>query len=116
MSTRLTSIVGRRARALLAGIVLSGAAGSALAEDFTAGAVLKNMGDQELTAYLAGMVEAFAYGRYVRDANADGAKCVYDWFYEKEATQLDIMTKFASFPDHAPGAVMLAMLQKECGS
>ncbi len=90
---------------------------TALAEDFTAGTVLKNLADSERYPYVAGVVEGLAYARYQRDGKTtDGMGCIYDWFYERENTMLDIYAAFAKFPDFTPGAVVAALVQKECGA
>lgn len=87
------------------------------ATDFTAGVVMEKMSSLERAAYLAGVVEGLAYARYVRDGKADqGMKCIYQWFYEKEGTVKKIHAAFDHFKDYLPGAVIAAMVEKECGA
>jgi hypothetical protein len=87
-----------------------------LAEDFTAGTVLKDMTDSERYPYVAGVVEGLAYARYQKDGKAtDGMGCIYDWFYERDNAITDIYAAFAEFSDFTPGAVVAALVQKECG-
>jgi hypothetical protein len=90
---------------------------SASATDFTAGVVMEKMNGKERHTYLAGVIEGLAYARYARDGKkTDGMACIYKWFYDKEATTDKIETAFRRFPDHLPGAVVAAMLEKECGA
>jgi hypothetical protein len=89
----------------------------AAATDFTAGIVMEKMSPVERSAYLAGVIEGLAYARYARDGKADGGmKCIYQWFYEKEGTLKKIHAAFDHFKDYLPGAVIAAMLEKECGA
>ena len=89
---------------------------SASATDFTAGIVMEKMDEKQRYAYLAGVVEGLAYARYVKDGKQTGGmKCVYNWFYEGDRTVEKIYSAFRRFDDYLPGAVMAAMLEKECG-
>lgn len=90
---------------------------SATATDFRASRVLNDMSTVERAAYLAGVVEGFAYARYTKDGKqADGMTCIYDWFYQNDETPQAILTVFKRFPDYTPGAIIAAMLEKECGT
>lgn len=42
--------------------------------------------------------------------------CIYDWFYQNDETPQAILTVFKRFPDYTPGAIIAAMLEKECGT
>lgn len=87
------------------------------ATDFTAGVVMEKMTSEQRSAYLAGVVEGLAYARYAKDGKqTDGMKCIYDWFYEKEDTLQKIHAAFDRFKDYLPGAVIAAMVAKECGT
>lgn len=90
---------------------------SAGATDFTAGIVMEKMSPDERVVYLSGVVEGLAYARYAKDGKkTDGMKCIYDWFYESKGTVTKIYSAFERFSDYLPGAVVAAMVEKECGS
>lgn len=87
------------------------------ATDLTAGVVMEKMSSEQRSAYLAGVVEGLAYARYSKDGKRTGGmKCIYDWFYEKEGTVAKIHAAFDRFKDYLPGAVIAAMVEKECGA
>ncbi|SMD14995.1 hypothetical protein SAMN05880593_12712 [Rhizobium sp. RU36D] len=74
------------------------------------------MSPDEQVLYISGVVEGLAYARYANDNKAtDGMKCIYDWFYQKDGTLLKIQSAFDNFKDYLPGAVIAAMVAKECG-
>lgn len=86
------------------------------ATDLTAGVVMEKMSAEERNAYLAGVAEGLAYARYLDDGKkTDGMRCIYEWFY-KDGTRVKIHDAFERFSDYLPGAVMAAMVEKECGS
>lgn len=67
------------------------------------------------SAYLAGVVEGLAYARYRQDGEATtGMGCIYRWFCQRKETLRDIHAAFERFADHSPGAVIAAMIRKEC--
>lgn len=67
--------------------------------------------------YVAGVVEGLAYARYVSDGKTtDGMGCIYDWYYKTDGTFEVVLDAFGRFPDHTAGAVMAALVNKECGS
>lgn len=83
----------------------------------TAGVVLDRMSTDQLSGYLAGVVEGLAYARYQRDGQmTEGMNCIYDWYYRNQETPRMVFETFDRFPDHSPGAVMAAMVEKACGS
>ena len=87
------------------------------ATDFTAGVVMEKMDGKERHTYLAGVIEGLAYSRYVKDGKkTEGMKCIYDWFYKKNGTHEKIYSAFRRFNDYLPGAVVAAMVEKECGA
>lgn len=90
---------------------------AANAEDLTSRVVLQKFSSQEFASYTAGMVEGFAYARYLKDKEAtEGMACIYDWFYkDNKKTLLAIMAGFAEYGDSTPGAVISGLLTKECG-
>lgn len=90
----------------------------AMATDLTAGAVVKNFSNVELGAFIGGMVEGFAYARYVADGESTTAmRCIYDWYYEGgDATLIEIMAKFTEYGDYTPGAVLSGLIERECGA
>lgn len=89
-------------------------AANANATDFTAGVVMTKMNEKERYTFLAGVAEGLAYARYASDGKTtEGMRCVYDWFY-KDGTMPKIYSAFERFSDYLPGAVMAAMIEKEC--
>lgn len=89
----------------------------AVATDFTAGIVATKMEEADRYPFMAGIVEGLAYSRYKTDGDkTDGMKCIYDWFYETKNRPQEILDTFKRFPDYTAGAVMTAMVAKECGS
>lgn len=90
---------------------------SASATDFTAGIVMEKMNEAERFQYLAGVIEGLAYSRFVKDGKkTEGMGCIYQWFYEKKETVKKIESAFRHFQNHLPGAVVAAMVEKECGA
>lgn len=91
--------------------------GTALSEDITAGTVMTRMGAEERYSYLAGIIEGLAYARYKQEGSTTpGMACIYKWFYETEGTLRQIHSAFEHFADYTPGAVIAAMVEKDCGS
>jgi len=83
----------------------------------TAGVVMEKMPALERLAFVAGIVEGLAYARYAKDGKkTEGMGCVYRWFYDKKDRIDDIYQAFNRFKEHLPGAVVAAMVAKECGS
>jgi hypothetical protein len=106
----------RNARNALAVLPLMLFPMNANATDFTAGVVMEKMNEAERFQYLAGVIEGLAYSRYMKDGKkADGMKCIYQWFY-KQGTASKIEAAFKRFHDYLPGAVVAAMVEKECGA
>lgn len=87
------------------------------ATDFTAGVVMEKMDTKQRFSFVAGVVEGLAYARYAKDGKqTNGMKCIYDWFYEKDDTTQKIYAAFDRFKDYLPGAVIAALVEKECGA
>lgn len=90
---------------------------AAFADDFTAGVVMEKMEPSDRYSFMAGVVEGLAHSRMVKDGGAvSGARCIYQWFYDRSATLGEITQAFEYFKDEMPGAVMAAMVEKECGA
>lgn len=108
----------RRVKSLLSGVIISAAIGvsPSYAQDMTAGSIMERMGAEERNAYLSGVIEGLAYARYAKDGKqTDGMACIYEWFYQAEGTRRKIHQAFERFADYTPGAVLAAMVEKECG-
>lgn len=98
-------------------LVIVAAPTTAMAEDFTAGVVMEKMQPSDRYSFMAGVVEGLAHSRMVKDGGTvSGARCIYQWFYDREATLGEIKQAFEYFKDEMPGAVMAAMVEKECGA
>lgn len=116
--------IATRAKFALSAAVIAVATGgypARAAEDFTAGAVLDKMTASQQYTFLAGVIEGLAYSRYHQDNKNTGAAkdtkgmgCIYKWFYEGKPADR-ILTAFARFRDHLPGAVVQTMVKRECG-
>jgi hypothetical protein len=89
---------------------------AAHAEDLNAGAVMNLMTSEQRSAYLQGIVEGMAFSRFQQDGNEAGMQCMYKFYYDGNAGKLAILDAFDRFPDHTPGALMAALLEKECPS
>ena len=88
----------------------------ALAQDMTAGVIMEKMPQTERYPFVAGIVEGLAYARYARDnKQVSGMECIYKWFYGKKDRIQDVYQAFNRFKDHTPGAIVAAMVVKECG-
>lgn len=100
-----------------AAAVIAIAGGASNAEDLSAGTVLERMEPKERYTYVAGIVEGLAYARFVSDGREEepGMRCIYDWFYGEDGSVETIWSAFARFPDHLPGAVTAALVERRCG-
>ena len=86
------------------------------AADFTAGAVMTEMEQGDRLPFVAGIIEGLAYSRFMQDGRqTEGMGCIYDWFYGTEGRIMQIYQAFESLPDHLPGAVVAAMVKRDCG-
>ena len=86
------------------------------ATEFNAGVVMTEMSEEERFTFVAGIVEGLAYARYVSDGNQpEGMACIYDWFYEDSGNIDRLYQAFEAFPEHFPGAVVAAVLNRDCG-
>ncbi|WP_439629982.1 hypothetical protein [Shinella sp.] len=102
--------------AATAGFLLSLGLVPGQAKDFTAGIVANEMKAEERYPFMAGIVEGLAYARYAANGKDTAAmRCIYDWFYENKERPHEILVAFKRFPDYTAGAVVAAMLTKECG-
>jgi len=83
----------------------------------TAGVVMEKMPALERIAFVAGVVEGLAYARYSKDGKQTaGMSCIYSWFYDKKDRIQDVYQAFNRFKEHMPGAIVAAMVAKECGN
>lgn len=95
--------------------VLNGA--PAKAGSFNAKTMLETMNSKEKGAYLAGLIDGFAYARYKKEGKKTdgGMKCIYDWYQNKEDTIEKIFLAFQKYKTYTPNAIVAAMVEKECG-
>jgi len=83
----------------------------------TAGVVMEKMPQSDRYPFVAGIIEGLAYARYMKDnKQVTGMGCIYDWFYKKQNRVQDVYQAFNRFKEHMPGAIVAAMVAKECGS
>lgn len=77
---------------------------------------MTKMDEKQRYTFLAGVAEGLAYARYAKEGKGTGGmKCIYEWFY-RDGTIPKIYSALERFSDYLPGAVMAAMIEKECGS
>lgn len=89
---------------------------SAIANDFTAEKVMKEMDGVQRYAYVAGVVEGLAVARYMKDGKKkEGMNCIYDWFYDDKKTVDTIYATFDKYPSYPPGSIMDALSKQRCG-
>lgn len=111
--TRLTQSLAIIATTII-GLTISGHQTVAL----TADDVLNKMGPKESASYVNGIVEGLATARWLKDRpNADGAQCIYDWYYQEPITPVwnRVVAWFERHPDQSPGTLMHVLIKKECG-
>lgn len=84
----------------------------------TAGVVLDKMKPDERFAYIAGIVEGFAfYASQNESDETERVKCIYDWYYaDTTATVTQISQTFEHFRDKYPAAIIAALVKKKCGA
>lgn len=88
----------------------------AQSEPLNAGFVALEMDASDRYSFVSGIVQGLAFVERVADqATADGANCIYGWFYEEDGTMDTIMAAFAKFQDRDPAAVISALIQRRCG-
>ena len=114
MAVVLSSSLNRRAA--FACSILPFFFGGASAQEMTAGVILEKMEPKEQVSYMAGIIEGLAYARYEKDGKkTEGMGCIYQWFHNNDKTLGKIDAAFRRFKDYPPGAVIAAMVKKECG-
>lgn len=99
---------------MAAGSVLS--VQPAIASDFTAEKVMKEMTADQRGAYVAGVVEGLAVARYMKDGKArEGMNCIYGWYYGDKETIHVIYAAFDRYASYTPGAVIDVLAKQKCG-
>jgi len=83
----------------------------------TAGVVMEKMNSRERFFHISGIVDGFAYARFVKDnRREDGMKCIYDWFYGGSgSTALKIEDAFEKYREYPPSVIVWTLLKKQCG-
>ncbi len=70
----------------------------------------------ELNAYIAGVVEGVAFGRYLAGGKkVEILNCIYDWFAGKPSAYDTIYAAFGRYGDFTPGAIIWELSKKKCG-
>jgi len=84
------------------------------------GFALHKLSSNEQVSYIAGIVEGFAYSRYLRDnPDQSGMNCIYDWYAGSTLTtgRFDKMENWFQREEGKPISVLLhERITKECGS
>lgn len=101
---------------ILSAVAMFLGSGVAYAEDLDTAAVLTVFSSEQRGSYLQGVVEGLAYARYQKDGDEAGMQCIYKWFYDGDAGMVATLDAFERFPEHTPGALVAALIQKECPS
>jgi hypothetical protein len=89
---------------------------AAQAEELNANAVMNLMTPEQRSSYLQGIIEGMAYARYRQDGHEAGMQCMYKFYYDGDAGPKKVIDAFFKYRDHTPGALMAALLEKECPS
>lgn len=64
--------------------------------------------------YYAGFFDAL--GSWSTLNKAENAQCVWGWLADKPKERKTLLDKsFEAYPDHAPEAVIIALVQRDCG-
>lgn len=102
---------------MVAALAMMSASGAG-ATDLNAGALMNEMELKQRYAYVSGVVEGLAYSRFLKDRpNEGGMVCISNWYYGGGAELwTDIEAWFGRHPDLPVGALVYAMVEKECGS
>lgn len=88
----------------------------AVANDFTAEKVLKEMNAGEKFSYVAGVIEGLAMARYVKDGKKpEGMNCIYGWFYDDKKTVDTIYAAFEKYSTYPPGTIIDVLVKRKCG-
>ncbi len=116
MSARSTGIAKLAQATVLASIITIPANDVWADGALDAKAVMTKMGSDERAGFISGIVEGLAYARYLADGkNAEGMKCIQNWYFKGETSQLSIIEAFDKFPDYAPANIIAALARKQCG-
>lgn len=83
----------------------------------TADYVLNEMPAELKATYVAGLVDGFAFARWIADRPDDtGMKCIQDWYYGSGNQKwAQIEQWFARHPDKPADALLYVLIKKECG-
>ena len=103
-----------KAAALAAGLTLNAPqAGALTVEDMR-----ESMSVEAQVAYVSGVVEGLAFGRWIEN-NRDqaGMNCILGWYYQQpnDDVWLSILDFFDQHPDQHIGTLMYALIREECG-
>ena len=98
---------------IFTGLFLSSGTASAL----TADDVMNKMSADERSAYFAGMIEGFAFSRWLKERPSEtGMNCIYNWYYDEGLKRSrEIHQWFRRHIDKPAGPMMFVLLKRECG-
>ena len=77
----------------------------------------ESMSVEAQVAYVSGVVEGLAFGRWIEN-NRDqaGMDCILGWYYDRESRDPNQMWNFFDqHPDQHIGTLMYALIREECG-
>lgn len=91
---------------------------SEIAWAFKADEVLNKMGDKDKYNYVAGLIDGFAYARFVKDKpDREGMECIHDWYYtDLDESWSSIKYWFARYPDKPAEPLLYVLINRECGT
>jgi len=98
----------------LLAIGVAGAPVIASAEEFTVKVMQEKMSSPGLGFYISGIIDGLAYAAF-RQEGEDKMRCINTWYYNTDGAAEQIFQVFDRFPDHAPSAVVGALVEKRCG-
>ncbi|MBM1567729.1 hypothetical protein [Sulfitobacter mediterraneus] len=90
---------------------------SGMAQALTADEVLNKMSDDQRHGYISGIVDGYAYARWLSDRpDNTGSQCIYTWYYDGGAKKWrQIHQWFERHLDKPVDALLHVLIKKECG-
>lgn len=87
---------------------------SSPAAAITARELMNGMKPDERNGYLAGMVDMLSY-QAVLAGTKQRARCINDAFYRNDTMLKRVLDAMHAFPDREPVAILVVVMNKQCG-
>lgn len=75
---------------------------------------MNGMKPDERNGYIIGMVDMLSY-QAVLAGNRPRAQCITNAFYGDDATKKRVLDVMHAFPDREPVAILIVVMNKQCG-